>query len=381
MPNSTYVYRIPPEVTDPDLFVKLQKKKQQQQVTSSPEATTVPKTPAAEAPAAEASGPATTAAEAPPAPRCALLREEAYTGPYVTSEELAALVPRPPDHWKKNDMLPEYFTFQAKKPRNWSGEAQKPPPDGYPLIYGMFFKPMPLKPRKHGGGGMIGDVIMFDSDSDSEKPAEPEAQATPMDAESSAAASSDAKQGDQKEEKKETKAEAEKQEVQKEEKPEEKPTEKYPTVVFVYAGPQIQLVTKGSAPSGYSILSSIITTTYECLYSYGSTMYRYHSFLTRTKLAIIQCRLLRLRPLLDLGYCVVVLDSRGSSGRGYEFEGAVNRALGSVEVQDQVECVFEVAKELFPQIDTDRIGFYGWSYGIRYAQYSTSCTGLYDLII
>ena len=75
------------------------------------------------------------------------------------------------------------------------------------------------------------------------------------------------------------------------------------------------------------------------------------------------CRLTRLRPLLDLGYCVVVLDSRGSSGRGYEFEGTVNRALGSVEVQDQVECVFALANELFPQIDTTRIGFYGWSYG------------------
>ena len=37
-----------------------------------------------------------------------------------------------------------------------------------------------------------------------------------------------------------------------------------------------------------------------------------------------------------LGYCVVVVDSRGSDYRGQVFESYLNRKMGTVEINDQV---------------------------------------------
>ncbi len=37
-----------------------------------------------------------------------------------------------------------------------------------------------------------------------------------------------------------------------------------------------------------------------------------------------------------LGYCVVVIDSRGSDYRGQVFESYLNRKMGTVEINDQV---------------------------------------------
>ena len=255
MPNSTYVYLIPPEVTNPEGFVNLQKQKQQDLLKQQQQDVTLQKqqqqeqhVPLEVNTSADASAASSTAAEAPasaaPESSCVEMSDlPPYVGPDVASAELAALVPRPPDHWPQNDMLPTYFTYQAKKPRNWNGEAQKPPVDGYPTLYGMFFEPKPPPPPKR--------MAAFDND------LQGQSQVAPMDTDSVAAASPEAKDGEIKDEKKEDKTEAEKKEEKKEEKPEEKKaTEKYPTVVFVYAGPQIQLVTKGSAPSGY-ILSTL----------------------------------------------------------------------------------------------------------------------------
>ena len=275
MPNSTYVYRIPTEVTDPEGFVNLEKEKQQewlklqkqqqqlqqqqqqqqqqqeqqlqeqqkqQQQKQQEEDQNEPLEVNTSAEASSASAtPAVAEAQAPAAPSCALMGDlPPYVGADVKSDEVAALVPRPPDHWPVNDMLPTYFTYQAKKPRNWNGEPQKPPADGYPTLYGMFFDPKPPPPPKR--------VAALDNDLQSQSQGTPTP--TPMDTDATAAASNEAKEGELKEEKKE-----EKKEDKKEEKAEEKKAiEKYPTVVFVYAGPQIQLVTKGSSPSGYFLL-------------------------------------------------------------------------------------------------------------------------------
>ena len=65
------------------------------------------------------------------------------------------------------------------------------------------------------------------------------------------------------------------------------PNRPHPTVLFVYGGPQIQLVTN----------------------SYKGV------------------RLLRLQTLASLGYAVVVIDSRGSSRRGLKFEGVLKNQL------------------------------------------------------
>lgn len=74
------------------------------------------------------------------------------------------------------------------------------------------------------------------------------------------------------------------------------------------------------------------------------------------------------------GFAVVVIDGRGSSGRGLAFESRLKYRLGTVEIQDQVEglqYVYEtklgaeptVDGKLESVIDMHRIAIMGWSYG------------------
>jgi len=65
--------------------------------------------------------------------------------------------------------------------------------------------------------------------------------------------------------------------------------------------------------------------------------------------------------LAQSGYVVFTLDNRGSNYRGTEFEGAIYRQMGKVEVEDQVAGA-EFLKQ-FDFIDPDRIGVQGHSYG------------------
>ncbi|MBK9710088.1 MAG: S9 family peptidase [Kouleothrix sp.] len=95
----------------------------------------------------------------------------------------------------------------------------------------------------------------------------------------------------------------------------------FPTIVYVYGGPHAQLVTNGWA----------MTVT------------------------------MRAQYLRSLGFLVFVLDNRGTARRGLAFEGAIKRAMGGVEVDDQVDGVrWLVARGL---ADPARVGIYGWSYG------------------
>lgn len=70
---------------------------------------------------------------------------------------------------------------------------------------------------------------------------------------------------------------------------------------------------------------------------------------------------LRAQALRRLGYCVLVVDNRGSARRGLEFEGAINHGLGHLEVSDQVDAVsWAVGRGLMA---ASRVAVYGWSYG------------------
>ncbi|KAL3047246.1 dipeptidyl peptidase 9-like [Trematomus bernacchii] len=100
------------------------------------------------------------------------------------------------------------------------------------------------------------------------------------------------------------------------------PGMKHPTVVFVYGGPQVQLVNN----------------------SYKGVKY------------------LRLSTLASLGYAVLVIDGRGSCQRGLKFEGAVKDKMGKVEIEDQVEGLHYVA-EKYAFVDLSRVAIHGWSYG------------------
>ena len=61
------------------------------------------------------------------------------------------------------------------------------------------------------------------------------------------------------------------------------------------------------------------------------------------------------------GYVVLVVDGRGSGGRGKAFEAVVHRRLGEVEVADQARAVRWLAQR--PGVDGTRVGIWGWSYG------------------
>ena len=67
------------------------------------------------------------------------------------------------------------------------------------------------------------------------------------------------------------------------------------------------------------------------------------------------------QAIVDQGYVYFELDNRGSPNRGVDFEKAIYRAMGSVEVQDQ-KAGAEYLKTL-PFVDPRKIAIYGWSYG------------------
>jgi dipeptidyl-peptidase 4 len=65
--------------------------------------------------------------------------------------------------------------------------------------------------------------------------------------------------------------------------------------------------------------------------------------------------------LVDQGWIVFSVDNRGSPDRGKAFEDHIYRAMGSVEVADQLEGVKWLKEQAF--VDPGKIAVYGWSYG------------------
>ena len=99
-------------------------------------------------------------------------------------------------------------------------------------------------------------------------------------------------------------------------------TKKYPVIVYVYGGPHAQLVTN--------------------TWGYGRYAFWF-------------------KYMAQQGYIIFTLDNRGSANRGLEFEQAVHRQLGTLEIQDQLTGLkyLNGLKYVHPA----RIGVYGWSYG------------------
>ncbi len=61
------------------------------------------------------------------------------------------------------------------------------------------------------------------------------------------------------------------------------------------------------------------------------------------------------------GFYVFSLDNRGTNRRGVRFEAPIHKQLGAIEVQDQQAGVAFL--RTLAQVDGDRIGVFGWSYG------------------
>ena len=63
----------------------------------------------------------------------------------------------------------------------------------------------------------------------------------------------------------------------------------------------------------------------------------------------------------DQGFAVVVVDGRGTPGRGTEWERAVHLDLASLILDDQVDALHAAAND-YP-LDLDHVGIRGWSFG------------------
>jgi dipeptidyl-peptidase-4 len=95
----------------------------------------------------------------------------------------------------------------------------------------------------------------------------------------------------------------------------------HPTVIWVYGGPHAQLVTR-----------------------------------SWTVTVALRAQLLR-----QEGFCVAVVDNRGSTDRGLGFEAWLRHRMGTVEIDDQVALVRALVDDGL--CDPERVGIYGWSYG------------------
>jgi dipeptidyl-peptidase-4 len=62
------------------------------------------------------------------------------------------------------------------------------------------------------------------------------------------------------------------------------------------------------------------------------------------------------------GFAVLVADGRGTPGRGPAWDKTVHGDSLSAPVEDQADAVLIVA-ERFPDLDLDRVGIRGWSFG------------------
>jgi dipeptidyl-peptidase-4 len=65
--------------------------------------------------------------------------------------------------------------------------------------------------------------------------------------------------------------------------------------------------------------------------------------------------------LVSKGWIVFAIDNRGTPDRGKAFEDHIFRAMGTVEVDDQLKGVEWLKNQ--PYVDPHRIATYGWSYG------------------
>lgn len=65
--------------------------------------------------------------------------------------------------------------------------------------------------------------------------------------------------------------------------------------------------------------------------------------------------------LAEKGYVIFTMDNRGTPARGFDWESAVHRRLGQLEVKDQMLGIEYLKNQSF--VYPDRIAVYGWSYG------------------
>ncbi len=99
------------------------------------------------------------------------------------------------------------------------------------------------------------------------------------------------------------------------------PAKKYPVILYVYGGPHSQMVTN----------------------TFQAQLRRWEMYMAQR------------------GYVVFVMDNRGTTNRGLEFEQAIHRQCGKCEMADQMAGLNWLLGHAW--CDRDRVGVHGWSYG------------------
>jgi dipeptidyl-peptidase-4 len=99
------------------------------------------------------------------------------------------------------------------------------------------------------------------------------------------------------------------------------PSKKYPVLVYVYGGPDVQNVAN----------------------KWDDETFLWHQMMAQK------------------GYIIFSLDNRGSWARGHNFETPIYNHLGRFELADQVSGVNYLKSLAY--VDSSRIGIWGWSYG------------------
>ncbi|MEM1024372.1 MAG: DPP IV N-terminal domain-containing protein [Myxococcota bacterium] len=74
--------------------------------------------------------------------------------------------------------------------------------------------------------------------------------------------------------------------------------------------------------------------------------------------------------LADQGFVVISIDNRGTPRRGRDFERAIKDRFDEVPLEDQVKGLQALASS-YPELDVNRVGIYGWSFGGTMATLAT----------
>ncbi len=69
------------------------------------------------------------------------------------------------------------------------------------------------------------------------------------------------------------------------------------------------------------------------------------------------------------GFAILHVDNRGMANRGKAFALPIKHNFGPIELSDQIAAVKQALQQ-FPQLDGNRIGFWGWSYGGYFTLYA-----------
>ncbi len=77
--------------------------------------------------------------------------------------------------------------------------------------------------------------------------------------------------------------------------------------------------------------------------------------------------------LAQHGFAVLDVDSRGTGGRGRDFQQAAYRNFGPVQLSDQLTALDQILAR-YPQLDPKRIGWWGWSWGGSFTLYAMTHT-------